>query len=960
MRGPLRLPQVAMDRSSANARGSIRVPGATRALAALLLACLGLWAGLSGTRGGPSGLAPRAPDSGALAKRGLSPLPIAASVPVSAALGAADPAYRVRTSAAGLRAATPAQRLRLHFTRAATLVSSGSAVTGLSLRSLGYGSAQRSVGEVVPTAAGNRALYAHAGVQEWYVNGPLGLEQGYTLPRAPSGDAHSPLTLAIALSGNTRASLSSSASSIALVSGGSSLRYGQLTVTDAHGRKLPSRLALRGRTILLRVDARGARYPLVVDPLIQQGEKLTAAGGAAGDMFGLGVALSADGNTALVTARYSGGSHGAAWVFTRAGSAWTQQAQLNASGEGSEECVEEGAECSLGRGVALSADGNTALIGAPQNHSRRGSALVFVRTGSSWAQQGGELTASDETAKGVFGRSVALSADGSTALIGGSADHNQTGAAWVFVRAGSSWSQQGTALTGAGETGAGYFGRSVALSADGGTALVGGPGDAGSQGAAWVFKRAGSTWAPSGSKLTGGEELGNGRFGYSVALSADARTAMVGGRSDNEGLGAAWVFVGSGTVWAQQGAKLTGGEETGSGEFGFSVALSADASTALIGGPRDSSRVGGAWVFKRAGESWGQQEAKLVGLQESGKGSFGTSAALSANGRTGLIGGYQDNGRIGAAWAFADDTPLPPPSVAGISPSSGTTAGGTPVTITGSGFLPGATVTIGSPATDVVFVSETELTATTGATAASADEVVVQDANGISTGGPSFTYVSPPPVVTAAITAPPPALGVLGSTSTQVPPPTLGVTGNLEPVSGLVLVKLPGSHTFVALTSIRQVPFGTVVDSTHGSVTLTTEGLHARIQTINFHEGEFKMTQSHNGEVLSTLLGGSFAGCPARKTTVNRDPDHDGDVDRAVISSKRSHTVRKLWASGKGSYSTKGNYATGAVLGTTWLTEDRCDGTLIRVLTDKVAVTNLRTHRRVVVTAGHSLLVKAP
>src|SRR6185312_10254960 len=77
-------------------------------------------------------------------------------------------------------------------------------------------------------------------------------------------------------------------------------------------------------------------------------------------------------------------------------------------------------------------------------------------------------------------------------------------------------------------------------------------------------------------------------------------------------------------------------------------------------------------------------------------------------------------------------------------------------------------------------------------------------------------------------------------------------------------------------------------------------------------------------------------------------------------AARRKHTVRKLWAEGHGSYSTKGNYATGAVLGTRWLTADLCEGTLIRVLTDKVAVTNLRSGRRLTVTAGHSYLAPAP
>ena len=106
---------------------------------------------------------------------------------------------------------------------------------------------------------------------------------------------------------------------------------------------------------------------------------------------------------------------------------------------------------------------------------------------------------------------MALSADGDTALIGGAErQRNATGAAWVFTRSGSTWTQQGEKLTGTGEAGAGEFGHSVALSADGNTALIGGPGDDGGAGAAWVFTRSGSTWAQQGEKLTGAGESGEG------------------------------------------------------------------------------------------------------------------------------------------------------------------------------------------------------------------------------------------------------------------------------------------------------------------------------------------------------------------------------------------------------------------------------------------------------------------
>ena len=136
-------------------------------------------------------------------------------------------------------------------------------------------------------------------------------------------------------------------------------------------------------------------------------------------------------------------------------------------------------------------------------------------------------------------------------------------------------------------------------------------------GAAWVFTRSGSTWTQQGEKLTGSGESGNGEFGDSVALSSEGNTALIGGRGDNGDLGAAWVFTRSGSSWTQQGEKLTGGGESGKGEFGVSVALSSDGNTALIGGSGDNSDHGAAWVFTRSGSTWTQQGEKLTGGGES-------------------------------------------------------------------------------------------------------------------------------------------------------------------------------------------------------------------------------------------------------------------------------------------------------------------------------------------------------
>ncbi len=601
--------------------------------AALLSLLLGaaLWQGLPGGRSSTLGAA----RSGGISREDVSSLPLAAQGPVSRALGAADPAYRIGAFRGGFQAVSAPQRLRARFGRSGVQVASGATRLGLSLRALGYGTSLAALGAVAPRASGNRVTYARGGLSEWYANGPLGLEQGFTVSRAPAGLVAGPLTLSMALSSDAHASLAAGGQSIALARAGEpSLRYGGLVATDARGRALHSWFALQGGRVLLRVDARGAVYPVRIDPFLQQGEKLTGEGSESG--FGMSVALSDDGNTALIgnsgaNVALSGdgntaligvvGDKGTAWAFTRSGATWTQQ------------------------GPKLTLGGEQLRVGA---------VWVFARSGSTWTQQGEKLTGAGESGEGFFGTSLALSEDGDTALIGGYKDNGNVGAAWVFARSGSTWTQQGEKLTGAGESGEGRFGISVALSGDGATALIGGRSDKKNIGAAWVFARSGSTWTQQGEKLTGaGESPGGSEFGYSVALSGDGGTALIGGPNDDTAVGAAWVFARSGSTWTQQGSKLTGAGESGRGEFGYSVALSGDGGTALVGGRGDNEFVGAAWVFARSGSTWAQQGEKLTGAEESGEGRFGTGVALSGDGATALIGGEDDNAEAGAAWVFA-------------------------------------------------------------------------------------------------------------------------------------------------------------------------------------------------------------------------------------------------------------------------------------------------------------------
>src|ERR1041384_872923 len=135
------------------------------------------------------------------------------------------------------------------------------------------------------------------------------------------------------------------------------------------------------------------------------------------------------------------------------------------------------------------------------------------------------------------------------------------------------FTQQGGKLVGTGAGGNTLQGNSVSVSGDGNTAIVGGPHENSSQGAAWVYTRSGGVWTQQGTKLVGTGAAGNAQQGYSVSISADGNTAIVGGFSDLSGVGAAWIYTRSGGVWTQQGNKLVGSGAAGNAFQGVSVSL---------------------------------------------------------------------------------------------------------------------------------------------------------------------------------------------------------------------------------------------------------------------------------------------------------------------------------------------------------------------------------------------------
>ncbi len=347
-----------------------------------------------------------------------------------------------------------------------------------------------------------------------------------------------------------------------------------------------------------------------------QQAKLTAADGAARDWFGVRVAISGD--TVVVTADaddddVNGVDSGSAYVFTRSGTTWSLQAKLTAA---------DGAAVDLfGYSVALS--GDTAVFGArfdddDVNGVDSGSAYVFTRSGTTWSLQA-KLTAADGAAGDQFGYSVAIAGD--TVVITANADDDDvngvdSGSAYVFTRSGTTWSQQAK-LTGADGAAGDLFGVRVAISGD--TALIGARFDDDDingvdSGSAYVFTRSGTAWSQQ-AKLTAADGAAGDWFGYSVALSGD--TALIGAHfvdDDVNGIdsGAAFVFTRSGTAWSQY-AKLTPADGAAGDQFGGRVAMSGN--TAVIGARLVDDVVrgvdsGSAYVF--TGVQDGDQQQALA------------------------------------------------------------------------------------------------------------------------------------------------------------------------------------------------------------------------------------------------------------------------------------------------------------------------------------------------------------
>ena len=620
---------------------------------------------------------------------------------------AAHEAWRhgFQKTAAGYEALNPGQQWRTQFDGRGFTAQpkDGGWQWGLELKSYGFTGEERAMTETpAAQAEGQRLTYQwDAVVQEWFVNDQHGLEHGFTVTQRPASTSTAELAFTLGVRGSLKPFITSDALGVQFQNdaGATVLNYSGLKVWDADGKVLRSRFEPASEGVRLLVDEREARYPITIDPIAQQAY-VKASNPDSVDIFGVSVAIS--GNTMVVGASGEDSSTttvnsvpdelatdaGAAYVFVRSGNSWTLQAYLKA--------FNAGAEDYFGRRVAISGDtvvvsaegedGSGAGINPPVDElaPSAGAAYVFTRTGNTWSPQA-YLKADNSESQDLFGIGLAISGntivvgayneDGSGAGVNPPDSNNlpNSGAAYVFVRNGNTWSQQ--AYLKASNPGlTDQFGEAVSISGD--TMIVGAinedtgaagvnpvPDEISSRaGAAYIFVRNGNTWSQQ-AFLKASNPGTSDLFGISVGISGDTavvgaswETTSMGGVNPTPdeltgGAGAAYVFVRNGAAWSQQ-AFLKASNPSSSDIFGAAVAISGE--TIVVGAPNESSSgtginstpdelahySGAGYVFVRNGSTWSQQ-AYVKASNTDTEDRFGVSVAIS--GDTAIFGSWEED-----------------------------------------------------------------------------------------------------------------------------------------------------------------------------------------------------------------------------------------------------------------------------------------------------------------------------
>lgn len=552
--------------------------------------------------------------------------------------------YRPEQSRAdSVRLVNRRQGLRAELERGVLRVTPSTADRGApaALRLLSYGCGAETAAAlpvVAPGLRGARVEYERGLLVEWYVNGPLGIEQGFDLKAGPpcgGRGAGSEVSLNLEIDTEKGSTLRPE-----LVPGGASgstwlalrdeegqvaLAYTDFSALDASGRPLATRMSLSGRLLALHVETRGARYPIVVDPLLwapRRGPiKLAAGDTQANDHMGASVVVSGD--TAVIGVPGDDDPYkdvGSARVFRRnAMGNWEERALLSADpvldGNGGQ-ALGIGEVGDGSKWVVIGAPGTlnvTVLQGQDDTWNFVGGWSNFETFGSAVANSGARGIVGEPGPAGSEGRVFMLEHD---PMIGSDIDNGHM----------------------IGDGVARHLGAAVAL--DGDLALAGAPDDparGASAGAVYWFRRFGVLdWQRQG-VFFGTDTAAGDRFGSALAISGN--TAVVGVPARNGGRGAVYIFTHSAGVWTQQ-AQLAPTMLGPGDAFGTSVSLIGN--RLLIGAPRTdlpgATDAGAVYAYSRSGVTWQEQSPRVTADTPLAGELFGSSVALDASGAFGIVG----------------------------------------------------------------------------------------------------------------------------------------------------------------------------------------------------------------------------------------------------------------------------------------------------------------------------------
>jgi hypothetical protein len=462
---------------------------------------------------------------------------------------------------------------------------SGAASTRLSTRSIGRAGVVRET-KAEAVREDDRVVIDRGGVREWWKTAGKQLEFGYDLAERPRGEG--PLHVRVGIDGEGTFRVSSEGA-VAFVDGpaGNAFEILDLHARDALGRALPAKFAMAEGELAIVVDDEGARYPIVIDPIVASGleTKLSLTGTSAAK-FGTVLALSQDGNH-LVAKNYGDTSVA---FFDYAASAWTAGGSTKfptASGG----LDEFGA---FGDGLAFAADGSALVT----DYRFKYSGLTWAGAVFAFDGKAAYLTTikqSGAKSDDQFGFSV--SSSGNTIVVGARSTSGSASAAYVFTHtSGTTYGQQAKFAQ---PSGTNYYGWTTANQGD--LAMV-----SALSKQSFAYRRTGTTWSAA-RELKPVDTL-DATDGYGTVMAVGGTTLLVGagGRKlTAAGDGQVYVFKDTGTDFVADGtmfaAPPTGGE---TGRLGSALAITPDGNTAFVGAPAAAAGQGRVYALTRVGAEW--------------------------------------------------------------------------------------------------------------------------------------------------------------------------------------------------------------------------------------------------------------------------------------------------------------------------------------------------------------------